>query len=73
MDFKVILHKAEEGGYYVTVPSLSGCFSQGETKKEALENIREAIALHLETMAEDGESFIEPAEDEEIRKVAVAV
>lgn len=72
MDFKVKLHKAEEGGYYVTVPSLPGCYSQGETKEEALANIKEAIALHLETIVEDSEPIM-VEKDAEIRKVAVAV
>ncbi len=47
---QVILHPAEAGGYWVEVPSLPGCFSQGETREEALENIKEAIALHIEDM-----------------------
>jgi predicted RNase H-like HicB family nuclease len=46
---KVVLHKAKEGGYRVEVPSLPGCFSQGETKQGALKNIREALLLHLES------------------------
>jgi len=46
---QVILHHAEEGGYWIEVPSLPGCFSQGETKDEALANIKEAITLHLES------------------------
>jgi predicted RNase H-like HicB family nuclease len=54
---QVILHPAEEGGYWVDVPSLPGCFSQGETKEEALANIREAIALHLEDLAARGEEI----------------
>lgn len=52
MKLKVIFEKAEEGGYIVHVPSLPGCISQGETKEEALRNIREAIELYLEP-AED--------------------
>ncbi len=48
MKFKVILEEAEEGGYVVYVPSLPGCVSQGETKEEALENIREAIEVYLD-------------------------
>ncbi len=47
-DFKVILEPDESGGYVVSCPSLSGCYSQGESIEEALENIREAIALCLE-------------------------
>jgi len=48
MRFKVVLEEAEEGGYVVYVPSLPGCVSQGETRDEALENIREAIEVYLD-------------------------
>ena len=48
MEIKVVLEKQEEGGYTVFAPSLPGCISQGETKKEALKNIQEAIELYLE-------------------------
>ena len=54
MNFKVLIEKDEDGVYVVTVPSLPGCISQGKTEPEALENIKEAIALHLEALAEDG-------------------
>lgn len=47
---KVVLHKAEEGGYWAEVPSLPTCVSQGETKQEALVNIKEALLLHLESL-----------------------
>jgi predicted RNase H-like HicB family nuclease len=55
----VIVHPAEEGGYWVEVPSLPGCYSQGETKEEALENIKEAIAVHVEDMIAAGEEVPE--------------
>jgi predicted RNase H-like HicB family nuclease len=55
----VIVHPAEEGGYWVEVPSLPGCYSQGETKEEALENIKEAIAVHVEDMIATGEEVPE--------------
>jgi len=48
MKFKVVLEEAEEGGYAIYVPSLPGCVSQGETKEEALKNIREAIEVYLD-------------------------
>jgi predicted RNase H-like HicB family nuclease len=54
---QVILHPAEEGGFWVEVPSLPGCFSQGETKAEALENVKEAIALYIEDMTANGEEI----------------
>ncbi len=47
MKFKVVLEPAEEGGYTVYAPSLPGCISEGDTKEEALENIKEAIELYL--------------------------
>ncbi len=52
MRFKVILEPQPEGGYVAYVPALPGCFSQGETREEALKNIREAIELYLETVEE---------------------
>ncbi len=48
MSFKFILEKQKEGGYTVYAPSLPGCISQGETKKEAIKNIKEAIQLYLD-------------------------
>ena len=48
MEIEVILEKEKEGGFSVYVPSLPGCVSQGETKEEAIENIKEAIELYLE-------------------------
>jgi predicted RNase H-like HicB family nuclease len=50
MKYKVILHKEERGGYSVTVPALSGCFSQGATWEEAIANSREAIECHIESL-----------------------
>lgn len=48
MKLTVILEPQEGGGYTVYVPSLPGCISQGETKDEALKNIKEAVELYLE-------------------------
>ena len=41
------------GGYVVHCPALTGCYSQGETKEEATENIREAIEAYLESLGKD--------------------
>jgi len=54
MKFKVVLEPQPEGGYVAYVPALPGCFSQGETKEEALKNIKEAIELYLEVLEEKG-------------------
>ena len=52
---RVILEHNESGGYTVTVPLLPGCISEGDTKKEALANIEEAIELYIESLQEDSE------------------
>ncbi|MEO1144642.1 MAG: type II toxin-antitoxin system HicB family antitoxin [Cyanobacteria bacterium J06638_22] len=54
MKFNVVLDRDEDGVWVVECPSVPGCVSQGQTKAEALENIREAIALCLEVRAEKG-------------------
>lgn len=47
MKLKIVVHLADEGGYWAEVPALPGCMSQGETRREAVENLREAIAAWL--------------------------
>ena len=47
MRYTVILHSDETGGYWVEMPALPGCASQGETMEEALENVKDAIKLYL--------------------------
>jgi predicted RNase H-like HicB family nuclease len=54
MEIKVIIEKDEDGYFVATVPTLPGCVSQGKTEKQALKNIKEAVALHVHTLAEDG-------------------
>lgn len=56
---QVILIPDEDGGYAVEVPSLPGCISQGDTIDEALENIKEAIDLHIADMIANGEEVPE--------------
>jgi predicted RNase H-like HicB family nuclease len=53
MKLRVILETSEEGGFTVTVPSLPGCISEGESREEAIRNIREAIELYLESVGDD--------------------
>jgi predicted RNase H-like HicB family nuclease len=48
MRFFVVLEPAKEGGFNVSVPALDGCFTQGDTEKEALKNAKEAILCYLE-------------------------
>ena len=51
---KALLFQDEDGYFVVEVPSLPGCVSQGETREEALANIKEAIDLHIEVLQERG-------------------
>ena len=62
--YHVVLHQSEEG-YSVSCPGLPGCFSQGATEQEAIENIRDAIRGYLEVAEElaqaDGGKIVEVA------------
>jgi antitoxin HicB len=53
--YRVVLEPNEDGGFTVYVPILPGCISEGDTREEALANIKEAIALYIESLEEDGE------------------
>jgi predicted RNase H-like HicB family nuclease len=53
MKLKILLEISEEGGYTAVVPALPGCISEGDTREEALRNIREAIDLYLEPVEDD--------------------
>jgi predicted RNase H-like HicB family nuclease len=53
MRLKVVLEPSDEGGYTVFVPALRGCISEGDSREEALLNIREAIELYLDLPDEE--------------------
>ena len=50
-----IVIEKDEDGYFAMCPALQGCYSQGDTSEEALENIKDAIQLHIEDIHESGE------------------
>ena len=50
-----IIIEQDKDGYFVSCPQLSGCYSQGESYEEAVENIKDAITLHLQDKIEDKE------------------
>jgi len=54
MKFIVVLHTDDGQRFGVTVPNLAGCYSAGDSLDDALDSVREAIDLHVETMIEDG-------------------
>lgn len=64
MKYRIALHKSEEG-YSVSAPGLPGCWSQGTTEQEAVENIREAIREYLSVVEEQ-------LRGEDIREIEVA-
>ena len=67
--YRIVLIAEEEGGYSVLVPALPGCFTQGDTKEEALQMAKEAIALHLESLLAHGEPV--PQDNTELDTVEV--
>ncbi len=68
--YMVILEREEDGGFHAYCPVLKGCHSQGDTLNEALDNIKEAIEVYLESQRESGEAL--PMEDILIKPVEVA-
>lgn len=65
MKYKVVLQESEEG-FSVSCPGLPGCWSQGKTEQEALENIQDAIREYLEIIAES-------LQDADVREIEVTV
>ena len=57
LEYDVIFEEAEEGGYSVSVPSLPGCISEGDTFEEAKNNVTEAIGAYLESLTKDKEEI----------------
>lgn len=53
MKLRIVLEPSVEGGFTVYVPSLPGCISEGDTREEAIRNIKEAIDLYLEPVEDD--------------------
>ncbi|MCW3109011.1 MAG: hypothetical protein JWQ09_3517 [Segetibacter sp.] len=58
-NYTVVIEIDEDGKYLAICPALQGCYSEGESKEEALEMIKDAIKLHIEDRIENGESFYE--------------
>ncbi|MBC8413009.1 MAG: type II toxin-antitoxin system HicB family antitoxin [Nitrospira sp.] len=67
MKLKVVIHNAEEGGYWAEVPAIQGCHTQGDTWDELLQNIYEAIEACLSVDTED----IELKPDDKVLEIAV--
>jgi len=66
VNLRIILEPSDEGGFTALVPALPGCISEGDSREEALANIREAIRLYLEPESDDDGSLSPKAEVIEI-------
>ena len=67
MKLKVVIHRAEEGGYWAEIPAIPGCATQGETFKELLSNIYETVEACLSVDVKD----VKLAKQDEILEVVV--
>ncbi len=71
--YTILLHPDEEqGGYTVTVPSLPGCITEGDTLEEAIAMAKEAIQLYIESLIADGEPVPEEHEHPQALVINVA-
>lgn len=70
MRYRVIIEQDEDGVFIAECPALPGCISQGETRREALQNIADAIEGYIESLKKHGEA-IPPPITEELVEVAV--
>lgn len=68
MKLKVVLEKSDEGGFTITVPSLLGWISEGNTEEEALSNIQEATELYLDPV---DDNFILSNKDTQIKEISL--
>ena len=64
MRYRIIIQQDEDGVFVAECPSLPGCISQGNTRKEALENIQDAIKGYLESLMKHNEPIPPPIEEE---------
>ena len=72
LSYSVFYQQAAEGGYVASVPALPGCHTQGETLEETESNVKEAIALYLESLSAHGEAI--PVEEQSFQgRVTVPV
>ena len=64
MKYRVLIEQDEDGIFIAEVPSLPGCISQGRTRVEATENIKEAIALYVESLSAHNDAVPPPITEE---------
>jgi predicted RNase H-like HicB family nuclease len=64
MKYRVLIEQDEDGVYVAEVPALPGCISQGQSREEAVENVREAIAAYLQSLEAHGDPIPPPITEE---------
>ncbi len=64
MQYRVLIETDEDGVFVAEVPALPGCISQGQTRTEAIANIKEAIAAYVESLQKHGEPIPPPVSEE---------
>jgi predicted RNase H-like HicB family nuclease len=71
-NFSIIIER-DKDGYAVSCPELQGCYTQGDTYEEAMENIKDVIQLHIESRLERNEEIPQAQQSISISSVAVAI
>jgi predicted RNase H-like HicB family nuclease len=66
-EFTVVIERDEDGRYVAVVPTLQGCYTEGETEQEARDLIEDAIRLHVEDRLERGEPIHEEVGSSRVR------
>ncbi len=64
MKYRALVEQDEDGVYVAEVPALPGCISQGATREQAIDNIKEAIAVYLESLDAHGDAVPPPITEE---------
>ena len=72
MKFRIVVHEAEEGGFWAEVPALPGCLTQGETMDELMANVREAIEVCREVL-NDRQAPLPGPHDKSVHLLDIAV
>lgn len=72
LEYTAIFEPAEEGGYVVSVPSLPGCVTQGDTFEEAVSMIKDAIEGYVGVLEEEGEKVPQESKEIVITKITIA-